>query len=385
MAPWGDVQTGLGQSDPTPDIRIIGKVLERMGVAPDFTYQSTTPDALRYTHRVIDHTHVYFVANKNPQPEDALCSFRIYGRRPELWWPETGRIERAGAYEAVGEQTRVPIHFEPHESVFVVFPKGSSVESGRIVSVERNGETLVEIAQGTSPKLDAVRLSRTGRNAVTAVVSKPGRYVLKSSGGRTHAFNVPSLAGPIEVDGPWEVRFAAGYGAPAKIQLPKLLSWSEHPDPGVKYFSGTAKYVTRFTVPQELFAEGRRLRLDLGNVAVMVDVKVNGRDLGTLWKAPFQVDATEACKPGENTLELLVANLWINRQIGDQQLPEDSDRNPNGTLKSWPQWLLEGKPSPAGRISFTSWHLWKKDDPLVPSGLLGPVTLHSAQEVPVKP
>ena len=90
------------------------------------------------------------------------------------------------------------------------------------------------------------------------------------------------------------------------------------------------------------------------------------------------MEVTGAVKDGENTLELRVVNLWINRQIGDEHLPEDSDRNANGTLKSWPQWVQEGKPSPTGRYTFTDWRLWKKDDPLVESGLLGPVTIQSS-------
>jgi hypothetical protein len=95
----------------------------------------------------------------------------------------------------------------------------------------------------------------------------------------------------------------------------------------------------------------------------------------------FATSAIYSLKPGENTLELGVVNLWINRLIGDEQLPEDSERNPNGTLKQWPQWVKEGKPSPAGRYTFTSWRLWRKNDPLVESGLLGPVTIQSAQRV----
>ena len=86
-------------------------------------------------------------------------------------------------------------------------------------------------------------------------------------------------------------------------------------------------------------------------------------------------------KAGDNVLEVKVVNLWINRQIGDELLPEDSDRNPNGTLKSWPQWLEDGKPSPTGRHTFTSWRLWKKDSPLQESGLLGPVTISAAKQI----
>ena len=116
----------------------------------------------------------------------------------------------------------------------------------------------------------------------------------------------------------------------------------------------------------------------------MAEVNLNGKDLGIVWKPPYRVDVTDALKPGENVLETKVVNLWINRQIGDEQLPEDSDRNQNGTLKSWPQWLQEGKPSPTGRFTFTSWRLWKKDDPLAESGLLGPVTLQAAERLETK-
>jgi hypothetical protein len=112
----------------------------------------------------------------------------------------------------------------------------------------------------------------------------------------------------------------------------------------------------------------------------MAELKINGKDLGILWKPPFRVDVTDTLRPGENSLEVKVVNLWINRMIGDEQLPEDSERNPNGTLKAWPKWVLEGKPSPTGRYTFTSWRLWKKDAPLVDSGLLGPVTLQFAAQ-----
>jgi hypothetical protein len=104
-------------------------------------------------------------------------------------------------------------------------------------------------------------------------------------------------------------------------------------------------------------------------------VKLNGKDLGTLWKAPYRVDITGAVKAGENVLQIRVVNLLVNRMIGDEFLPEDSERNKNGTLKQWPVWLEEGKPSPTGRRTFTTWRGLKKEDPLQESGLLGPVTV----------
>jgi hypothetical protein len=149
----------------------------------------------------------------------------------------------------------------------------------------------------------------------------------------------------------------------------------------MKYYSGTAIYTTTFPMTREGRAKGRRLWLDLGRVEVLARVRLNGKDLGVLWKPPFCADCTDAVRTGENRLEIAVVNLWPNRLIGDEQLPEDSERYPEGNLKSWPAWLLAGKPSPAGRSTFTTWRLWKKDEPLLESGLLGPVKVVAAQEL----
>jgi hypothetical protein len=195
------------------------------------------------------------------------------------------------------------------------------------------------------------------------------------------------------IAGPWEVRFDPKWGGPQSVTFEKLEDWSKRPEDGVRYYSGTATYRNTFkwTPRQPQISNFKfqisnfksQIFLDLGKVAVMAEVKLNGSDLGILWKPPFRVDVTDALRPGENALEVRVVNLWVNRQIGDEQLPEDSERNPNGTLKSWPQWVNEGKPSPTGRYTFTSWRLWKKDSPLQESGLLGPVRLVAASSVEV--
>jgi hypothetical protein len=161
--------------------------------------------------------------------------------------------------------------------------------------------------------------------------------------------------------------------------LERLASLSENADPGVKYFSGTATWHTNFQAPAGLFGQGRALRLDLGGVQVIAEVILNGNQLGVAWKPPYSVDVTKALRPGRNDLEVKVTNLWPNRLIGDEQLPEDSDRNGDGTLKFWPQWLEDGKPSPTGRVTFTTWRLWGKGDALLESGLLGPVTIVAGQ------
>ncbi len=205
---------------------------------------------------------------------------------------------------------------------------------------------------------------------------------LTAASGKTMDVNAVALLDPVEVSGPWEVRFPAGWGAPEKVAFDKLMSWSRHPDSGVKYFSGTATYTKTFQVPADMIGKDRRIYLDLGDVQVIAEVKLNGRDLGILWKPPFRLDVTDAVRPGDNALEVQVTNLWVNRLVGDEQLPEDCKRKPEGNLVEWPQWLLNGKPSPTGRRTFTTWRHWSKDSPLMESGLLGPVKVLATQRIP---
>ena len=160
------------------------------------------------------------------------------------------------------------------------------------------------------------------------------------------------------------------------------MSWSQHPDPGVKHFSGTATYSKTFDISQEMLGNKRRLYLDLGNVAVMAEVKLNGKNLGILWKAPFRIEITEAVKSGTNTLQVSVVNLWINRMIGDEFLPADCELNGDGSLRAWPAWLLEGKPNPSGRFTFSTWRLWGKNEALQESGLIGPVRILTCATLP---
>jgi len=376
MAPWEEIETSPAGSEPIPDINVLCGLLAKLGVPPDFSSETkNSPASLRYIHKVVGGNDVYFVANKTQQSEQSLCSFRVSGKRPELWWPDTGRIERPAVYDAADGMTRVPIQFEPSGSVFVVFRSGAPVENDRIVSVARDGDPLLGV-HSTAPRLsNAIELVRDAAGNVQASVSQPGAYVFKSANGKRKELTVDALPEPLEISGSWDVRFAPGWGAPEHTTFVRLMSWSDHSDVGVKYFSGTARYTKTFNVAPTFCAPGRRLFLDLGQVAVMAEVKLNGKDLGILWKPPFRVEVSGVCKSGENLLEVKVVNLWINRLIGDEQLAEDSDRNPSGTLKSWPNWLQEGKPSPTGRYTFTSWRLWKKNSPLQESGLLGPVQI----------
>jgi hypothetical protein len=271
----------------------VGEALAAIGATTDFSYTKTSPDTdLAFVHRALSDGDIYWVVNRNSRQESVEASFRVTGREPELWHAETGAVEPA-SYLVANGRTVVPLRLSPDDAVFVVFRKAAA-----------------------SP--------------------------------------VRALPDPVEkelarITGPWEVAFQPGRGAPASARFETLSSWSESPDPGIKYFSGTATYTASFEAPASWLVSGARLWLDLGDVKNLAEVKVNGRPLGTIWKTPFRVDVTEALKPGPNSLEIKVADLWVNRLIGDKQ------------------------PGVTKTFTYTAVEFYKADSPLVPSGLLGPV------------
>jgi hypothetical protein len=246
-------------------------------------------------------------------------------------------------------------------------------------TVALDGETLcLDDAADPEP---LARVSRTADGKLLLEAWRNGRYELKTASGRTLQGAADGIPAARQIAGPWELRFPIQAGVPEKVALDALISWSRHSDPGVRYFSGTATYRKSFCVAAEELTAGRAVYLDLGKVAVIAQVRLNGNNLGILWKAPFRVEATSALRAGDNLLEVQVTNLWVNRMIGDEQLPADAEYKPSGILKAWPQWLLDGKPSPTGRHTFATYRIWKKDSPLQESGLLGPVTLYATQRI----
>ena len=161
--------------------------------------------------------------------------------------------------------------------------------------------------------------------------------------------NVPTLAPVATIGGPWQVAFDPAWGGPASTTFERLSDWTTHPEPGIRYYSGRATYRKTFTAPR---IDGP-VFLDLGLVESLCEVRVNGKHLGVLWSKPFQVDISDALKPGENLLEVEVINLWCNRLIGDIPLPESE------------------------RLTQTNITRLKADEKLAPSGLLGPVVLRA--------
>ena len=269
--------------------------LKALNVAPDFDHTKPQNDTrILFVHRKLSDGDIYFLDNRNDRDETVDATFRVTGKEPELWYAETGKSEPA-SYKIAGDRTTVPLHLEPWGTVFVVFRKPAKATSR------------------TLPKEVETQLAT--------------------------------------VDGPWNVTFQPGRGAPASVTLDKLVSWSDSPDQGVKYFSGTGTYTKTIQAPADWFKPGAKLWMNLGDVKNLAEVAVNGKSLGTVWHAPYRVDVTTALKPGANQITIKVTNAWVNRLIGDQQ--------PDATTK----------------YTFADVKPYKANSPLLKSGLLGPVKL----------
>jgi hypothetical protein len=428
---------------------------------PDFEFQSATADTrLVYTHRVEGQTDLYFISNQQRQSGSADCTFRVSGKIPELWHPDSGEIEPAPVWSFNGGRTTVRLDFDPAGSVFVIFRQatgstdhvvtanttaaaslaskleiehaiytatdgaGEMDVTAKLSGMVRDGQLAVRVghdAFGGDPaimhakelRVDYLLDDKPGHTTVNesemltlpadttvdsasqweASMTADGSPVVKAWGNchvelktadggilQVYATNLPA---PRELTGAWQLNFPANWGAPPSVTLEKLISWTESPNDGVRYFSGTATYEKDFEIPADRISVGRELWLDLGRVKNFAEVYLNGQDLGVLWKPPFRVNVTTAAKSGLNKLVVRVTNLWPNRIIGDEQLPADCEWK-GGQLLAWPQWLLAGKSSPTGRFTFETWHHYSKNSPLLESGLLGPVTLHTAEIIPAK-
>ncbi len=285
-------------------------VLSSLAVPKDFEYGKSLDADLAWIHRRTDDADIYYVANQTDRPLATEARFRVKGKAAELWHPDTGAIEPTD-YSIADDRTTVPLSLAPREAVFVVFSKAASAPSRSL--------------------------------------THPPEKTLTS------------------IDGPWEVTFPPQLGAPEKIQLAKLESWTANADPGVKYFSGTASYSTTLNASEDWFAKGTHVLLDLGNVKDLAAVSVNGRKLGTVWKQPYRIDVTAALKPGENRLEIGVTNQWTNRLAGDRTAPADKK-----VLASGGGGFGPGRGGGFGGAA----------QALPESGLLGPVTV-LAQVQPV--
>ncbi|MCK4967029.1 glycosyl transferase family 2, partial [bacterium] len=332
--------------------RTLKEVLRERGIGPDFGFSSSLKDTeLDYIHRRTDNEDVYFIYNTKMRWEEVDCTFRVENKVPELWIPDTGEMKKNLVFDSVEGGTKVSLRLPPGGSVFVVFRERSK---NNIASVSKDGESIFPVSFRVPGDVPSVEV-RSMDNTTELLAWEKGTYVIKTGSGKEEKITVKSVPEDILVTGSWEVKFPTNWGAPPSAVFPELMSWTEHFNDGVKYFSGIASYCKEIEIPAELVNPGSHLELDLGRVELIADVYLNGHNLGILWKPPYRVDITDFAKPGKNRLVVEIANTWSNRIVGDTKLPRDQ------------RYTVTNMRGPGARG--VSW----KDAPLLESGLLGPV------------
>lgn len=292
------------------------EVLAAISLTSDFITEGVPANGdLRFIHRCDGETDIYFISNNRSAPVDLMAGFRMTGKRPEIWDPVTGSIKDALSFRQQTGRTLLPLHLDPSGSVFVIFR--ASIPAGTI---------------GTA------------------------------------VGNDPELLQKLMLDGPWTVKFSSGWGAPESIEFAKPEDWSKRPENGIKYYSGSAIYSISFNwkgaLPDYAF-------LDLGRVEVIAGIKLNGINCGIAWTPPYRIDITGALKPGENSVEIEVANTWLNRLMGDGLgINKGAEKHTWTTNNPFTvdSELTVPEISKRSVITFKDF----KREP-VPSGLLGPV------------
>ncbi|MGC9261703.1 MAG: glycosyl hydrolase [Phycisphaerae bacterium] len=332
-------------------------------------------------HRHTRGMDIYFVVNRSNQRVHAEASFRVSGKIPELWRPDSGRRVTDGEFTNIGGRTNVPLTLGPLASIFAVF-RHSSTPVDPVTAIRCDNQPTDRAT---------IHMDRQGH--IQLLTALAGKYQLQFASGRTQAVNIPALPASIPLTGPWNVAFAPHWGAPHNVVFQKLTSWTASGNPGIKYFSGTAMYTRRVSIPADFIGSGKRVILHLGSLHDIAQVWVNGVDTGVLWHAPFKVDVTAAIRSGINRIRIAVTNTWVNRLIGDQQHPSGLHWGSMRTvgpmhvgrpLVRFPKWVVDGTSSPfTDHYTFETWNYYTKHSPLHRSGLFGPVSLSVSAEVPV--
>jgi hypothetical protein len=311
---WGGSLSGINLPELYPAYDATASILHQLGIPEDF--ESNGP--VRYTHQKIPSGDIYFVSNKTNAAIKVNCTFRVSEGAPELWNPITAETRDLPDFEIKNGQIQIPLQFDGYESYFIVF-------------------------------------NHTGKATASTAIGKN--------------FAQPEVLA--EVIDPWKVSFDPKWGGPENVIFDKLADWTSSPEEGIKYYSGIAHYRNTIKLPENSIADKKTdIYIDLGEVNNLARIHVNGKDMGVVWTAPFRVKITDAVVPGDNQIDIEVANLWPNRLIGDEQKPDDGIKN-----GQWPEWLINRKPRTSGRYTFTTYKHYSADSPLLKSGLMGPVKI----------
>jgi hypothetical protein len=273
---------------------------EALGIERDFIAADLSgkpAEKIAWTHRAAPGLDIYFVSNQKDKERKVELSLRVEGREPELWDAVTGKTMTAKTWQFKKGRTLLPVKLAANGSIFIVMKKATKKQSAK------NGKNWIETTKVKN------------------------------------------------IEGPWTVAFDAKLGGPQKPVIFKtLMDWSKHEDSSIRYYSGMATYTKTFSWDTSKI-KNTQVWLNVGKVANIAEVMINGIDCGITWTDPFRVNITKALHRGENELSIEVVNTWRNRLIGDHHLPEDK------------------------RITHTNAPYRLNGQPLLEAGLIGPVSI----------
>ncbi len=347
--------------------------IKKQDIRPDFIINNAKASSeIKIVHRHAPNVDIYFIANQSSKAQHISVSFRISGKQPELWQAEDGSITNAPVWKENNGRTAVDLKLKGVQSVFVVFRKAVS-----------NADHLISLSVQDSTANWEVLESKKGVPVLFSSEPISAQAVYASGKEQTVKLNPTKT---IEISGEWNVSFAPKLDQPFELKFSELIDFSKHENKKVNYFSGTATYHKKVKIQEEDLRTDQRILLDLGEMNDIAEIRINGLNMGVLWYPPYKTDITRALKPGENDLEIAVTNNWANRLIGDEQEPADfewgQDRGNMGhAMKAYPNWFIKDQQRPSsGRKAFCIWYYYRKDSPLQPAGLVGPVRILQQSE-----
>jgi hypothetical protein len=286
---------------------IKGEVLKNMTIDEALSFLSVSKDfngdedKLDFIHRKAGEKDIYFVSNKTNEQISKTCEFRVSTNQVEFWDPVTAKQYNISNNTSTNGITTLNLQLPPFGSCFIVFSEESR-----------------ELPE----------------------------------------YNESAKIQSTEIKTPWTLLFPENWGAPASVELDKLISWIDHENKGIKYFSGTANYTNDFNISKEALENDKFIYLNLGEVLDVAEVFVNNKSAGVLWTKPFRLNIKDYVREGENKIEIKITNMWINRLTGDMDLPVEEK-----FCRTNRPYILEG--SEMGDETFR----------VQDAGLLGPVTI----------
>lgn len=320
------------------------ELLQAIDVPSDVNYKDIEQNLIDYIHFGKDSIDIYFIRNTQDSTITRNIAFRQQNKSPEIWNPVSGETTTVSIFNPNEKYISLPLTLPAYGSYLIVFRNSSRIPAFSVIAANDGSIPKFEYTQDGINILEEGNFTLSGENETISVENKISGQLL---------------------EGPWELTFTGGWGAPEKAQFPKLISWTDSEIDGIKYYSGIATYEKVFQISEDFATAGNKIYLDLGEISKVADVWLNEEHLGISWTKPHRFDITGILNQGDNTIRVEVGNTWSNRITGDALTGE---KYTNTNMKST---II---PAPTMETGDQKRYPWAQV-PLIKSGLLGPVTI----------